>query len=146
MCRRAYHIGCDIADLLWFQHVDKSRHFGNAGVGIVLRAHTMTNGRQNVVDGTAPQPVVIVEVRIAGCTLCARTVALHAVDVKAAAPPAIAYWRRFSSARIQHVLGLIWSIMPWRSLSILAVSSQKVPRLDQPSTPLVELEISGQAG
>ena len=42
----------------------------------------MTDGRQDVVDRTAPQPVVIIEVGIAGRTLRAGAVALHAIDAE----------------------------------------------------------------
>ncbi len=69
-------------DLLPPEHVAEGGHLGEARLAVGLEADAVGDGDANVLRRSTPQPFVVVEVRIAGRTGCARTMTLHAVHLE----------------------------------------------------------------
>jgi len=63
--RQAHHIGGDLTNLLGLQHVGKCGHFRNTGIRVDAVSDTMSDRLIDGIDVAAPEPFVVVEVRIA---------------------------------------------------------------------------------
>ena len=61
-------IGCRIADLIFRKKLirTKGRHFRHAGVVVPLEADAVLYGGVDLFETAAPDPVIIIEVRVPG--------------------------------------------------------------------------------
>src|SRR5690606_18570789 len=77
--KRRYERGY-LRDLVALEDVGEGRHFRVSRIRIFGKANAVSNACADVLGTAAPQPVVIVQIGIAGRPLSAGAMTLHAID------------------------------------------------------------------